>query len=227
MKGEVEVNRLVKLKAEMRGKLIEEAREAIVQLWEETNASQATRDAFRGLDCTDEASYTDELLQEHDEEIEVLRARLETMRPMLKMIERREEVVAERLKYEELQKDPDRLKQRGGALTKQLMMEEKMQKRIKKDLPKYNDTLRKRLREWKAEAGEDFMYKGEPYALTMERQEAEWASYKDEEAQKKLQKKQQEKARYSGAGQKLNLPGKGKQKTRRTSKPLGANNHIK
>ena len=111
MKGEMEVSRLLKLKAEMRGKLIEEARETIVQLWEETNASQATRFTFKGLDCTDEASYTDELLQEHDEEIEVLRARLETMRPMLKMIERREEVVEERLKYEELQKDPDRLKQ--------------------------------------------------------------------------------------------------------------------
>jgi hypothetical protein len=34
---------------------------------------------------------------------------------MLKMIERREEVVQERTRYEELQKDPDRLKQRGGG----------------------------------------------------------------------------------------------------------------
>ena len=55
-----------------------------------------------------------------------------------------------------------------------------MQKRIKKDLPKYNETLRKRLKEWQAESGEHFVYKGEAYAETMERQESEWAAYKDE-----------------------------------------------
>jgi hypothetical protein len=102
------------------------------------------------------------------------------------------------------------------------MMEEKMQKRIKKDLPKYNDALTKKLKEWHSECGEHFMFKGEPYADIMERQESEWATYKDEQSQKKLQKKQQEKARYSGAGAKLNLPGQKK----KVAKPLGNNNSI-
>ncbi|GMH72763.1 hypothetical protein TL16_g06000, partial [Triparma laevis f. inornata] len=222
MKGEMEVQRLNQLKTDMRGKLIEEARETIIGLWEETNASQQQRDGFKGLNVQEESEFTDELLQAHDEEIDVLRARLDQMRPMLKMIDRREEVVAERAQYEELQKDPDRLKQRGGALTKQLMMEEKMQKRIKKDLPKYTDAITKKLKEWKAECGEDFMYKGEPYTTIMERQESEWAAYKDSQAQQKLQKKQQEKARYSGASAKLNLPGQRK----KVAKPLGNNNSI-
>jgi hypothetical protein len=50
----------------------------------------------------DEEDFTDELLQKHDDEIEVLQARLDQMRPMLRMIERREEVIAERTKYEEV-----------------------------------------------------------------------------------------------------------------------------
>ena len=94
------------------------------------------------------------MLELHDEEISILQARLDTMQPMLKMIEKREEIILEREEYEILQKDPDRLKQRGGALTKQLMKEEKMQKRIKKDLPKYNDILTKKLMEWEKEVSE-------------------------------------------------------------------------
>ncbi|GMH62652.1 hypothetical protein TrRE_jg3967 [Triparma retinervis] len=215
MKGEVEVARLHALKSEMRGKLIAEARETIVQLWEDTNASQSVRDAFEGLKTMDEDDFNDELLQKHDDEIAVLQARLDQMRPMLRMIEKREEVIAERTKYEELQKDPDRLKQRGGALTKQLMMEEKMSKRIKKDLPRYNDALVKKLNEWERECGEAFMFRGERYADVMTTQESEWRAYKDNEAAKKLQKKQQEKARYSGVG------GKPKMMTKKKN-PLGS-----
>lgn len=75
------------------------------------------------MQVTDEHLFTDEMLELHDEEISILQARLDTMAPILKMIERREDVLIERVEYEELQKDPDRLKQRGGALTKQLMKE--------------------------------------------------------------------------------------------------------
>ena len=223
MKGEVEVKRLKELKSEMRGKLIEEARERIVQLWEETNASQAVRDAFEALKTTDPDSFTDALLQQHDEEITVLEARLDQMRPMLRMIEKREEVVAERSRYEELQKDPDRLKQRGGALTKQLMMEEKMQKRIKKDLPKYTEALKKKMREWRRDTGEGFLYKGDEYENIMNKQEDEWRAYKDAEAAAKLQKKQEEKARYSGVGAKLTLPGQKKKSKKRVPLKDGSN----
>ena len=100
--AQVEVARLHALKSEMRGKLIAEARETIVQLWEDTNASQSVRDAFEGLKTMDEDDFNDELLQKHDDEIAVLQARLDQMRPMLRMIEKREEVIAERTKYEEV-----------------------------------------------------------------------------------------------------------------------------
>ena len=83
-----------------------------------------------------------------------------------------------------------------------------MQKRIKKDLPKYTEVLAKKLREWEKECGEKFMWKGRVYADLMVEQEQEWQVRKDTEAQKKLEKKQQEKARMSGIGVTKKLPGK-------------------
>lgn len=84
-----------------------------------------------------------------------------------------------------------------------------------KDLPKYNDALSKKLKEWENECGEPFMFKGERYADIMSVQESEWRAYKDNEAAKKLQTKQQEKARYSGVG------GKPKMMTKKKN-PLGS-----
>jgi len=77
------------------------------------------------------------------------------------------------MQYDSFQKDPERLQQRGAALTKQLMMEEKMAKRIKKDLPKLSEMLEKKCREWQQEQGEPLLFKGAPYIYTMKRQEVE------------------------------------------------------
>ena len=49
---------------------------------------------------------------------------------------------------EELQKDSSRLTDRGGKRTEELMRLEKMQKRVKKDLPLLTEKLRKRLVDW-------------------------------------------------------------------------------
>eukprot|EP00588_Corethron_pennatum_P021000 CAMPEP_0194329372 /NCGR_PEP_ID=MMETSP0171-20130528/48069_1 /TAXON_ID=218684 /ORGANISM="Corethron pennatum, Strain L29A3" /LENGTH=538 /DNA_ID=CAMNT_0039090095 /DNA_START=166 /DNA_END=1785 /DNA_ORIENTATION=+ len=217
MKGEAEVKRLNALKSKMLGDLIVEARETITALWDETNANQEQRNSFKAIEVDDPKYFTDELLAVHDEQIRILQKRLDQMRPLLKIIEKREGIVKERQDYEDIQKDSDRLKQRGSALTKQLMIEEKMSRRIKKDLPKYTGMLVKKCNEWKAETGEPFMYKNEDYLEVMERQEEEWILYKSKEAQIKLQRKQSGKA---GSDEKPDifkpLPGRkrGKSRTR-------------
>jgi len=217
MKGEAEVKRLNALKSKMLGDLIVEARETITALWDETNANQEQRNSFKAIEVDDPKYFTDELLAVHDEQIQILQKRLDQMRPLLKIIEKREGIVKERQDYEDIQKDSDRLKQRGSALTKQLMIEEKMSRRIKKDLPKYTGMLVKKCNEWKAETGEPFMYKNEDYLEVMERQEEEWILYKSKEAQIKLQRKQSGKA---GSDEKPDifkpLPGRkrGKSRTR-------------
>jgi len=211
-KGDKELNRLNELKSEMMGNLVLEAREKIQKLWDETNANGSPRDSCDGLKEDDESNFTDELLAEHEEFIKVLKSRLEQMRPLLIMIEKREAIVSERMEYEGLQKDPERFQQRGSALTKQLMKEEKMSRRIKKDLPKYTEHLEKKLKDWAETNNESFLYKGEAYMCTIKRQEDEWHNYKEKQTQmKQLKKKQQEKAeKISSKKVYQPLPGKKK-----------------
>jgi len=199
-KGEDELRRLLDLKAAMMGRLIDEAREQIELLWKETSATDSQRAGFKGFALKDESQYTDELLSEHDSYIQYLQRRYEQMQPILKVIEKREEIIKERMEYEELQKDPTRLQQRGSALTKQLMREEKIARRIKKDLPKATSYLERKLRDWKKSNDEHFLYNGEVYLDIMSRQEEEWHEYKDKEMQLKLRKRQEEKVAASNRG---------------------------
>ena len=192
-KGEVELGRLLELKAAMMGRLIDEARDEIERLWEETSATDSQRSAFRAFGIADENRYSDELLAEHDAYIQHLQRRYEEMQPILKVISKREEIIRERMEDEELQKDPSRLQQRGSALTKQLMKEEKIARRIKKDLPKATDYLERKLREWRKTHDEPFLYHGEVYLDAMQRQQEEWNSYKENEMALKLQKRQEQK----------------------------------
>jgi Ase1/PRC1/MAP65 family protein len=189
-KGRAELKRLKSLKNGMLGKLVAEARETIEELWEETNATEEIRSFFKPFNVINEEEFDDELLDQHEEYIKLLQDRLEQMKPINRVIERREDILRERMEYEELQKDSDRLKQRGAAMAKQLMEEEKMARRIKRDLPKLTKALMEKLDEWKQSHGEDYVYDGEIYVETMARQEQEWAEYKQNEIQLKLRKKQ-------------------------------------
>jgi protein regulator of cytokinesis 1 len=191
-KGENELERLYKMKNGMMGQLILDARARIHQLWNETNATDMVKAQFKSMKIVDEEVFNDALLSDHENYIGFLENRLEVMRPILTMIEKREEIIAERMEYEELQKDPERLQQRGSALTKQLMKEEKMSKRIKKDLPRYTEHIEKKLKEWQDLHGDPFLFKGDPYLEIMRQQEEDWRQYKDQEAQQKLRKKQEE-----------------------------------
>jgi protein regulator of cytokinesis 1 len=209
VKGEEELERLHALKGAMLGKLIVEARERIASLWVETNTTLEQQKTFKAYKDTQESF---ELLDLHDDYVIVLEGRLEQMQPILRILERRAEILAERMEYEELQHNSERLQQRGAALTKQLMREEKMAKRIKRELPKLSSMLEDKLFEWKREHREDFQYGGEVYLEVMDRQEEEWKSYKESEMKAKLMKKQEERAlaenRYGKSKGGNALPGK-------------------
>lgn len=191
-KGKAELLRLKELKSKMLGNLIEDARTTIRELWEETNATENMRQLFESIRIVDRNQFNDELLEDHLEYIRELQDRLEQMKPIVRIIERREDILRERMEYAELQKDSDRLKQRGAAMARQLMEEEKMARRIKKELPRLTKHLEETLTEWREKMGEEFQYHGEEYTRVMEQQEAEWIQYKNNEMQMKLKKKQVE-----------------------------------
>jgi protein regulator of cytokinesis 1 len=192
-KGEAELKRLHFLKSSMLGNLIVEARETIRSLWDQINATREQRRRFDAYTFP-ENMFDEQLLDKHDEYITTLQTRLEEMKPVIRIIERREEILRERMEYEELQKDSERLQQRGASMTQQLMKEEKMARRIKKELPKLTETLLNHLAEWKEKHEEDFQYGGQVYLDVMEDQEQEWQEYKMNEHQRKQMKKQEEMA---------------------------------
>ena len=199
--GQRELERLRVLKSQKLGELIEESRQTILSLWEQTNTAPKQRAAFLPFKAGQD-EFSDELLERHEAYITELMGILEHMKPILRMIERREDIIRERIEYEEVQKDPDRLKQRGANLTRQLMEEEKMAKRIKKDLPRLTELLIDKLHDWREELGEDFQYGGEVYVEVMERQEQEWLEYKEAQAKRKLKQK------HGDPGQLENRPAK-------------------
>lgn len=209
--GERELQRLTDLKAQMMGNLIKESREKIEDLCKETYTKQSQINCFEGGKVTDETLFTDDLLLEHEEFIQCLQEKADQMRPLFKYIEKREIIIKERMEYEELQKDPERLQQRGAALTKQLMKEEKMSKRIKKDLPKYTELLSRKMKDWEQQHGDAFPYEGGSYLGRMENQEKEWQEYKNHEIKMKLKKKQRGMANEKAISNKSTfkpLPGK-------------------
>jgi len=193
-KGKAEVARLHALKSQMLVKLVYEARDVVRSLWDAMDATDEQKLEFKPFQVSLEERFDDELLQQHEVYIQKLQYRLEQMKPILRIIEKREIIIRERYEYEELQKDPDRLQQRGAALTRQLMEEEKMARRIKRDLPRFTEMLFEKLDEWKKSHSEAFHFQGEDYLDTIERQEHEWNQYKADEVQRKLKKKQEEKS---------------------------------
>ena len=211
-KGEQELSRLHELKAVMIGKLVREQRQEIEELWERTNASVGEKASFgKYFYVDDEDKLTDELLAKHEEYVGALNAKLEKMQPILDLIQRREAIIEERVELEVLQRDPDRLK--GRNATKQLMKEEKMTRRVKKELPKITQHLDKILKEWyvankPSQTDEDdvrdedlghFMYKGLPYLKTMKDQEHEWTTRKEKGEKERQRKRQEERATSSGS----------------------------
>jgi protein regulator of cytokinesis 1 len=210
-KGEIELSRLHELKAVMIGKLIREQRRTIEELWESTNATDAEMASFYEYICVnDEDKLTDELLAKHEQYVGALNAKLEKMQPILDLIERREAIIEERVELDLLQKDPDRLKGRNAS--KQLLKEEKMMRRVQKELPKITEHLERKLKEWFEEnkpsqtegevRDEDlghFMYKGLPYMRTMKTQEHEWRTRKEKGEQERQRKRQEERSASSGS----------------------------
>ena len=127
------------------------------------------------------------------------------MQPILDLIAKREAIVSERFDLEMLQKDPERLK--GRFATKQLMKEEKMTRRVQKELPRITHTLEKTLTEWYEEnrpaSTKDqeadptlghFFYRGAPYLETMHTQEHDWKMRKEREEQERHRKREEERS---------------------------------
>ncbi|KAM0127659.1 hypothetical protein ACHAP3_008708 [Botrytis cinerea] len=173
---EDELSRLNELKRQNLHLFVEDARYKLQELWDGLFFSEEEM-----LDFTPAFSdvYSDALLEAHEQEIGRLEVLKEQRAPTLALIEEHRSLVKDRDDLQASSQDASRLMMRGQKGEKRdptrLLREEKMRKRIAKDLPKIAAKLRSVLEEWEEEYGRPFMVHGERYLDELEASEAKTA----------------------------------------------------
>ncbi|KAL3417722.1 microtubule associated protein [Phlyctema vagabunda] len=170
---EDELSRLNELKRQNLHLFVEDARYKLQDLWDGLYFSEEDM-----LEFTPAFSdvYSDALLEAHEQEIERLEALKEQRAPTLALIDKHRSLVKDRDELAASSQDASRLLGRGQKGEKRdptrLLREEKMRKRITKELPKIAVELRKVLEQWEDEYGRPFLVHGERYLDELEASEA-------------------------------------------------------
>lgn len=159
-----ELARLNELKRQNLHLFVEDARCKLQELWD---ALYFSEDEMLEFTPAFSDVYSDALLEAHEHEI----ARLETLKeqraPTLSLVDRHRALVAERDELAAASQDASRLMMKGQKGEKRdpgkLLREEKMRKRIAKELPKVTAELQKTLEQFEDEWGRPFLVHGERY----------------------------------------------------------------
>ncbi|TAQ90237.1 hypothetical protein B7494_g1439 [Chlorociboria aeruginascens] len=174
---EDELSRLNELKRQNLHLFVEDARYKLQELWDGLYFSEEEM-----LEFTPAFSdvYSDALLEAHEQEINRLETLKEQRAPTLALIDKHRSLVKDRNDLQASSQDASRLMMRGQKGEKRdptrLLREEKMRKRIAKDLPKIAIDLRKVLEKWEDEYGRPFLVHGERYLDELEASEAKPAA---------------------------------------------------
>ncbi|KAI5284496.1 hypothetical protein KEM54_001288, partial [Ascosphaera aggregata] len=161
---EEELSRLHELKRQNLHVFVEDARCRLQELWDGLLFSEEEM-----LEFTPAFSdvYSDALLSAHEAEITRLEALKEERAPILNLIEKHKSIIEDKEALAASSQDASRLMSRGISGQKRdptrLLREEKMRKRIAKELPKVEADLRKLLTQWEEDTGRPFLVHGEPY----------------------------------------------------------------
>lgn len=146
---------------------VENAREALAELWEKLYFSE---DEILYFSPAHSDVISDSLLAAHESEIQRLQDLLNERAPIISLIDKHRSLIDDRESLAASANDSSRLISRGGAGNRdptRLLREEKMRKRIAKELPKVEVELKRALERWEDEYGEAFLVKGEDYLQTL------------------------------------------------------------
>ena len=170
---EAELDRLNELKRQNLHLFVEDARYKLQELWDTLYFSEEEM-----LDFTPAFSdvYSDALLSAHEAEISRLEALQEQRLPTLQLIEKHRSLIKEREELNASSQDASRLMLKPQKGEKRdpgkLLREEKMRKRVAKELPKVASELRRTLERWEDEYGRPFLVHGARYLDDMAEAEA-------------------------------------------------------
>ena len=161
---EAELDRLHELKRQNLHLFVEDARYKLQELWDGLYLSEEEM-----LDFAPAFSdvYSDALLSAHEAEISRLEAIKEQRAPILQLIEKHRSLIKDRDALTAASQDAARLRGKNSKGEKRdptrLLREEKMRKRIAKDLPKVEADIRKTLEHWEDDYGRPFLVHGIRY----------------------------------------------------------------
>jgi hypothetical protein len=85
--------------------------------------------------------FTDASLASHEYEVKRLESLVNARQHALSLVKRHMELIAEKQHLEESSKDPSRLTQRGAQAAGRLLQEEKVRKKLSKELPKVRSDI--------------------------------------------------------------------------------------
>ncbi|KAJ8120198.1 hypothetical protein ONZ43_g3035 [Nemania bipapillata] len=166
---EDELARLNELKRQNLHLFVEDARFKLQELWD---ALYFSEDEMLEFTPAFSDVYSDALLEAHEREISRLEALKEQRAPALALVERHRTLVHDRDELAASSQDASRLMMRGQKGERRdpgkLLREEKMRKRITKELPKVAAELAKLLAKWEDEYGRPFLVHGERYLDLLE-----------------------------------------------------------
>lgn len=171
--GEAE---LAKLQAELKervGDLVAVRRRRLTELWDELNVSHEERAKFAPFFA---ATVDEAALAEHEEMLAKLEAKREVLQPIVRLVEKREELILEREKVDKLQLDPHRLTRRVAGSHAERKYEMDAERRVK-HLPKLTDKLITLIRDWEANEG-PFLWHDQRYVDRIRETDLAWNNHK-------------------------------------------------
>lgn len=166
---EDELGRLNELKRQNLHVFVEDARYRIQELWD---ALYFSEDEMLEFTPAFSDVYSDPLLEAHERELSRLESLREQRAPHLALIDKHRSLTHDRDELASSSQDASRLMLRGQKGEKRdpgkLLREEKMRKRIAKELPKIATELAKLLTKYEDEYGRPFLVHGERYLDLLE-----------------------------------------------------------
>lgn len=161
---EAELDRLNELKRQNLHLFVEDARYKLQELWDGLYFSEEEMLEFAPAFSD---VYSDALLSAHEAEVSRLEALKEQRAPTLQLIDKHRSLIKDRDDLTAASQDASRLLGKNNKGEKhdptRLLREEKMRKRIAKDLPKVEVELKKTLERWEEDYGRHFLVHGVRY----------------------------------------------------------------
>mmetsp|Transcript_13837 Transcript_13837/g.51643 ORF Transcript_13837/g.51643 Transcript_13837/m.51643 type:complete len:570 (-) Transcript_13837:530-2239(-) len=198
--GQHELNRLQDLLISKLSEIVSARRQTMIELWDEMGSGPEERAQHEDVMSGD---VSEELLEKAEEAVAKLQAQAQVMRPILKHIDRRNELLRLRQSHAEQMKDPEYqalLTGRSRQARLALKELEATEKAVKKELPKITEALRRRVGAWETNSGKTFVYQDRRYLDRLEEEEHQWEEARQQEKRDKETKKKAARQPIAGRG---------------------------